>query len=251
MYNNIMQNAQLSSEEKVSSFTLFKRTFAPYATSANVFAVIWHCRVGGVPFRLTQEWMVKDVGIPEGNAGRVSQALRFLRLTNTLDCGTQKLLDLAKATLDEYPSVLERIIRSAYHILFNTVEPSKATEEEITSAFENFLPESVRPRMVSLFLALCKEARIITLEGDDNQSKDRGSTDGQAGHLCQWQLSIPKRDWLNGQFYHWPKVNHNPRYQLLHDLIDQLPEDGTWTKEDHSKWTDAMEALICYLVKEV
>jgi len=90
------------------------------------------------------------------------QALKLLDLVDEDGNPSQEFTDLSKAKSDEYPSRLQAIIRAAYADVFSFVDPTKNSLKEIEDAFRTYNPRSQRARMVSLFLALCREAGIQT-----------------------------------------------------------------------------------------
>lgn len=36
----------------------------------------------------------------------------------------------------------------------------------------------------------------------------------------------------------------NPRYKILHDMIELLPDDGEWTQAEHDRWVNTFLVLL-------
>lgn len=235
--------------------------FAPYAPANNIIDIIKHFRDRGLPEVLTQKEFSR-LNIPDGNIGRVTQTLRFLGLIDEDGRRTATFSELGKASTEQYTAVLANIVRDAYHVLLTYVDPVVDDEMKIMDQFRHFEPQSVRTRMVALFMALCREAKIIESSNDSNSLFSvprKPSTSGSmsvrshkrksAGSSVepidsppierQVRSPVAQNDWSDS------------RYHLLHGLIKELPESGTWTKEEHTRWAGAMTALTNYLVREI
>lgn len=139
------------------------KTTAPYAPIKNVLDTIHRLRDRGVPNPLTPE-SVQSIGVPEGNAHRTVFAMRFLGLIDEAGAPTPTANRMKEASTAEYPVVLGEIVRDAYQMVFELVDPAKDSEIEIADAFRRFDPAGQRFRMVPLFLGLCAEAGIIPPE---------------------------------------------------------------------------------------
>jgi hypothetical protein len=137
--------------------------FRPYAPPANMQALLYRLRRMNLPPRITRE-LLKGVGISENIAPRLLSTLRFLDITNEQDEPTDILRGLAGSTEDEYKQLLERTVRSAYAEDFNTIDPAVDPQERITNAFQRYIPRSQHDRQVTLFLGLCREAGIPTMD---------------------------------------------------------------------------------------
>ena len=137
--------------------------FRPYAPPANMQALLHRLRRMNLPPRITRE-LLKGVGISENIAPRVLSTLRFLDIINEHDEPTDILRGLAGSTEDEFRQLLERTVRSAYAEEFNTIDPAVDPQERITNAFQRYIPRSQHNRQVTLFLGLCREAGIPTMD---------------------------------------------------------------------------------------
>jgi Family of unknown function (DUF5343) len=135
--------------------------FAPYAPAKAVLAVIERFRDRGLPDPLTTS-SLEQIGIQASNAPRTLQALRFLGLVDEGGNRLPAFEGLRTAKTTEYPDQLAEILRAAYLPIFTITDPAEDTDVQISDAFRGFQPSSQREKMVSLFMALCRAAGIVT-----------------------------------------------------------------------------------------
>ena len=137
--------------------------FRPYAPPANMQAFLHRIRRMNMPTKVTRE-ILKGIGISENIIPRVLSTLRFLELITEDDEPTDVLRGLAGSTEDEYRQLLERTIRIAYADDFLSIDPGRDPQEAIMNAFQKYTPRSQHARQVMLFLGLCREAGLATLD---------------------------------------------------------------------------------------
>ncbi len=147
-----------------------ENNYMPYASPSNVIAVIRRIRDRGLPDIINPQFL-SQIGISEQGARRTIATLQFLGLIHDDGTPTDVFKILHRANQNEYPSELANVIRSAYENIFKVVDPANANDIELNDAFRPFEPASQRSRMVTLFLALCKEAKI--LEGEPQIIKQK------------------------------------------------------------------------------
>jgi hypothetical protein len=138
-------------------------TRRPYASPSNIIEVIKRCRSRNLPEVIDSEFF-RIVGLTDVVFGRVREALGFLGLIEEDGRPTALLDSIARASDDEYRGLMEATIRDAYREDFQRVDPGEDTQARIVSAFQRYQPRSQVPRMVMLFLGLCREAGIPVLE---------------------------------------------------------------------------------------
>lgn len=135
----------------------------PYASPANVIVVLERARTRNLPEVINNDFL-RISGIPEAVFGRVSNALRFLNLIHEDGRPTPRFSELAAAPEAEYREKLARIVREAYRTELAAIDPTQDTQARIADAFRRYEPRSQTKRMVTLFLGLCREARIPVLD---------------------------------------------------------------------------------------
>ena len=135
------------------------RPIAPYAPAANVLTVVRRLHDRAIPVPVTKESLTV-LGIPEGNAPRTLQALKLLGIVAEDGQLLEPAEMLRRASQEEYPETLAEIVREAYAPVFKVVDPATDTEVRVSDAFRQYDPATQRGRMVTLFMALCAEARI-------------------------------------------------------------------------------------------
>lgn len=190
-----------------------EENYMPYASPSNVLAVIRRIRDRGLPDIINPQFL-SQIGIPEQGARRTIATLQFLGLIDDDGTPTDVFKSLHRANQNEYPSELANIIRSAYENIFKAVDPANATDIELNDAFRPFEPASQRSRMVSLFLALCREAKI--LEGEPQIIR-------QKKHLLP-KKEVTKKSFSNEKEAEMPRhVTYTPVTQQVSELQSDLP----------------------------
>lgn len=112
-----------------------------------------------MPDLVDKDWLER-IGISPHLTAKNLHALRFLGLIDNDGYTTPVSSRLRIATSEEYPSVLEEIIRKAYRLVFEIRNPSDDSRTRIDDAFRKEQPQAQRSRMVALFLGLCQLALI-------------------------------------------------------------------------------------------
>jgi hypothetical protein len=135
----------------------------PYASAANVVAVLTRVRSRNLPTSINNDFL-RIAGIGSAVFGRVIQALQFLRLINGDGAPTERLRAMAAAPEADYRRLLAEAIREAYADDFGTVDPEHDSQQQVMDAFRRYEPRSQTDRMVMLFLGLCREAGLPVLE---------------------------------------------------------------------------------------
>jgi hypothetical protein len=234
--------------------------FAPYAPADNVLDVIKQFRNKGLP-EVLNATVFDRLGIPPGNVGRVSQTLRFLGLIDEEGRRTEKFNDLGKASTEQYPEVFANIVRDAYYELLKYVDPVTDSEQRIVDQFRHFEPASVRSRMVSLFIALCREANIIEAAGSRENSEPRprrvvvGRTLGTPKRNSQTKDETEAKPPV--ELPH-PPLHHSrhegeeiPHFALLSAVLKQLPKEGKWTEKRRAQWLTAFTSNLDLVIETV
>lgn len=222
----------------------------PYAPGANVISLLRRRRDGRLPETLTLQELER-LGIPQGSAPRVLVALQFLGLVDDEGRQTASFQRLGKVSDDEYPGVLAEIIRSAYPRVFDVVDPAEASDVQLSDAFRGFQPEAQRPRMITLFQALSREAGIVPggpveprfrrARATTPRSVGTESIQKKPSRVSTRQMT----EGVPGGIVTQPAAD----YRLLVTLLDQLPTEGRWTRERRDRWLQAVTANLDLLVE--
>jgi len=155
----------------------------PYAAPSNVIAVIERVRSRNLPESIDGNFL-RLANVPETVHGRVFVTLQFLDLIEADGRPTDKLRAMAGAPDAQYRDLLADTVRAAYRADFVNVDPSQDSQAKIVDAFRPYEPRSQTDRMVMLFLGLCREARIPTLDAPRErkmqESRPRAARNGKA-----------------------------------------------------------------------
>lgn len=132
---------------------------APYAPSSAIMRVITAKRRDKTLTRFGYEEL-SALGIRESLVARTLQALRILELVDDDGEATEVFEGLATHSRADFSSRLGALLRRVYAPVFNVIDPTRTTQDELAEAFKQFGPPSQRSRMVTLFIHLLREARM-------------------------------------------------------------------------------------------
>jgi len=138
-------------------------TSAPYASADQITKVLDRYRetpFGGAP--LTPA-LVKKLQMGDEVARRVILSLKQLELIDGEGIPTEALTTFEKAPTDQYLAVLAAHLYGVYAPIFDVLgrEISSRTMIEIVDQFREYQPKTLRKRMATCFLGLCKYTGII------------------------------------------------------------------------------------------
>lgn len=221
------------------------RTVAPYAPINHVLNVIRRFRERGLPNPLTLQELER-VGVPPSNAPRTLAALRFVGLINDEGERTSEFERIGRASTEEYPGVLDEIVKAAYAPVFTVVDPAENSDIEIQDAFRHYQPQTQRGRMVSLFLGLCREAGIVPGGPLQRRTRRRRTIAGTQPSATGTLTDRPEPVGVHAEVPE-PTVTQTEAgidFRLVSALMQQLPKDGKWTKAKRDKWVEAVSASI-------
>jgi hypothetical protein len=226
--------------------------FSPYASIGNMLVVLAKIRKGWIPNQVDNGEMAR-IGITASTTSRVLAALQYFELVNEDGKPTDTWKAIATSTTNDYPKVLEGILRNAYPSIFELhPNPADATDIEIANAFIKSEPLNQRDRMVSLFRGLCQEAGLIA---GDPLTRERKPAQKQIN-----QKTPPKNGERPEAETPKFKVSSPPEkmpaslvwYNDLGTLMSRLPnpENAHWTKNEKDRWLAALQAMLDLLIKE-
>jgi hypothetical protein len=130
---------------------------APYAPPSAVLKVIRHYADRDVPERVSLINLIQ-IGVTEALAPRTYVALKFLGLLEDDGTTTDRFKALRYAKTDEYQEVFGGVLDAAYKDIIDHVDIGSATDTDIANAFRPYSPGGQRSRMITLFVALAREA---------------------------------------------------------------------------------------------
>jgi hypothetical protein len=175
----------------------------PYGPVSNLRTVFDTWRDRSMPEQIDKDWLER-VGISPNLTAKNLHALRFLGLIDEQGYTTSVASRLRIASSEEYPSVLEEILRKAYRLVFEIRDPSTDSRTRIDDAFRKELPQAQRSRMVALFMGLCQMA-LISLKEAPPARGNRESRGASKPKTTQPPLPTPARE--------------GPRYTPPPDLV--------------------------------
>ena len=232
----------------------------PYGPYANVLTIIRHARERDLKEPVTSK-LITTLGVPEGNATRTIQALRFLNLLDEEGYLTESFKLLMNAPSDEYPDLLEQILRDAYPVVFNALQPATATDQQYVNAFRLFQPKAQRNRMIVLFKGLCREAGLIPGGAPEVLNRPRVTTNksGKSSVSANGDRrtqSEPKDTFFEIEPVHVSSsqasqsktvtpITSTEEYAIMLGVLRKLPfVEKKWTQVQRDKWLKAVAANV-------
>jgi len=209
--------------------TKLSKDYAPYAFTGNVLDILHRLRDAGLPEIIDTQVVIR-IGVSQGNSHRTVAALRFLGLIDEDGQQTEVTENLARASTEDYPSVLAEILRNGYSGIFEVINPSNTTEVQIFDAFRGYKPQSQWKRMAQLFIGLCQEAGLY--EGEPATTQKSSPT------FKRTKSSI--RSSTNSAYW----------FSEFKHLLDKLPDqnDPSWDTDTKRRWLKALESLLDFLI---
>jgi len=236
---------------------------APYAPPQNVLDVLHHVRKRKLP-EMFDVRVLTSIGIPNGNVSRTLATLRFLHLTDEDNRCQVTFERLARATDEEYPEQLAQVIREAYKTVFTYVDPAEDDSVKLNNVFrQHYDPQAQRARMVTLFVALCRQAGIITGAQSEPRPRARRATTplkesgqrqgrsprvAQPSDLEQRHLpNMPPAQTMNSAMF--DGLDSDDHYALCFEMLRKLPPEHRWTRKQRARWLQAIAANVDLLVE--
>ncbi len=226
--------------------------FAPYTSIGNMLLILGRIRKGWIPTQIDKGEMVR-VGITAGNASRTISALEYFGLINEDGKPTDTWKAIATSTTNDYPKVLEGILRNAYPSIFEIhPNPADATDVEIGNAFAKSEPLNQRGRMVSLFRGLCQEAGLI--KGEPLTRERKPTTKQAAQKVASKNGDEKKAEPEKPKSWSEPfePINHSLKwYNDLGTLMGRLPnpDNPRWTQAEKQRWLTALQSMLDLLIE--
>ncbi len=187
--------------------------------------------------------------IPSGDSFPVMSALRFLRLVDEQGYKTEAFVELAHATGDERQEKLKSIIKKAYSEVFSRLEDiATANPQQFREAFKDFAYPNLHGKMITLFKGLCREAGLLSDEGQTRQTPDTQHIDTRTPLMQVSSTNVlegyeampePLSASLNGHI----SVRDYAMIEGLLDAIEvlrQLPNSPKWTEANRPSWLKAI-----------
>lgn len=200
----------------------------PYAPGNRTIDVIRRIREGRSGNSLTTA-QLQSLGVPAGNADRVQRALVTYGIIEADDFAlTPAAVALRKAVDDEYPALLAGLIRKAYAGVFEIIDPATATRNDLVNAFRPYDPAGQRDNMIALFVAVCREAKLMSGDAEP-QRRPTGAAKKVAASVKSAPTATKKRFTDSGAFLH-------PVLDMMLADVKQKFTAGAWTKEERDKF---------------
>lgn len=136
---------------------------APYAPTASVIKALETYRETGLGGGPITPPLLSRLSMGDEVARRVALSLKQLGLIDEEGRPTPVLVAFKQAGSTEYRTLFAELLYDVYSPVFAVIgrDPAKKTAGEVEDAFRAFRPDSLRKRMVTLFLGLCEYAGIL------------------------------------------------------------------------------------------
>ncbi len=210
--------------------------FVPYAPGNRTVDVIRRIRDGKAGSALSSD-QLQSLNVPQGNADRVQRALMFLGLISSAPDFTlsESAVALRKAHGDaEYQRLLGDILKHAYAGVFEIVDLTTVSRTDLVNAFRRYDPAGQRDNMISLYVALCREAGLMPSEPEPIRKPQHAKKGGAPSK----PTATPKKRFVDSG-------------GILHPVIDVMLSDvkqkfvaGKWTKQERDKFAHVFPIML-------
>jgi hypothetical protein len=201
--------------------------FAPYAPLMTVLGTIRHYRRFDPPERLSTA-NLRVVGVSESLLPRTVAALKFLNLVRDDMTTTEQFRALRFADDEAYQTLLQGILNESYKDVLANLDLATATDTQISNAFIPFSPGGQRERMITLFLALAREAGW-EIAATGKAGTVRSKADASRPRAAKARPSSQGRDTPKGRSEPEPRRENVARSDFLFGVTDAdiaaLPDD--------------------------
>lgn len=219
---------------------------APYAPASAILDFINRYRTKGLTTPFTPDVLAR-AGVSGSLIPRTMQALISLELMGDDGMPTETLEGLRRAPEPELKTRMAAWINSVYADVLSFVNASD-DESAIRDAFRPYDPVGQQPRMVSLFLGLCRAADLRADDQPASSPRPSSRKTSAAGGISLPRKAIHTS--LNKALGVQPPSGiPAPIAGLLTKLP---PEHGTWSQTERDKFENAFKALLdfCFTVSE-
>jgi hypothetical protein len=170
------------------------------------------------------------------------QSLQLLELIDDAGNPTETLEGLRRAKEPEFKDQLGAWIRGVYADVLTFVDPAQDDETAIRDAFRNYNPVGQQPRMVTLFLSLCRAAGMRPPEMvKESRPRPTARKSGVSSTLSSRQKKSAADPSATSNFGRVPAP--------IAGLLGALPADGKgWSQTERDKFVKTFETILdfCY-----
>jgi hypothetical protein len=192
-----------------------------------------------MPAELTPR-VLTSLDVARGNADRILYTLAFLGLTDESGKKTAQAERLRRTRDTEYVRLLAELVHHSYAQIFAAVDPATEGDLALLDAFRPFEPVGQRDRMITLFLALCREAQIVPGGPIQSKSRLRRSPEPRADGP---EPDSPPRPYAGATLA--------GDGALISSLLEQLPPDRRWKADRRERWITALTAAVDLVIEVV
>jgi hypothetical protein len=217
----------------------------PYAPSSAILDFIDRYRNRGLTAPITSDVLAR-AGVSDSLIPRTMQALETLELVSNEGKPTETLEALRRAAEPEFKNQLAAWIKAVYADVLSFVDAGD-DETAIRDAFRPFNPVGQQPRMVSLFMGLCRAAGMRNDDQSNASARPRARKPGisSVGTVMRGGVIVRAKS--------KERLTPDGIPAPIAGLLTKLPPDqGEWTKAERDKFLTTFGAVLdfCFAVVE-
>lgn len=218
----------------------------PYAPASAITDIIDRYRNRGLSKPFTPEVLAR-AGVSDSLIPRTLQTLQTIDLIDEAGNPTEMMEALRRAAESDFKKQMGAWITHAYAEVLQFVNASD-DETAIRDAFRNYNPIGQQPRMVALFLGLCRAAGLRS----DDQSTAKARPAARKPGISGIGTVTRKNGTITPPTGAMGMSSAGVPAPLAGLLSKLPPENGTWTAQERDKFIATFTAVLdfCFNVDE-
>lgn len=222
---------------------------APYAPSSVILGLLERNREKGLPNPITAD-VLQRLSVSDSLVQRSLQALKILDLVGEDGKHTATLESLRRVPEAEYKTLMAQWLKAAYEHVLDVIDPATADEVSIRDAFRLYNPQSLQPRMITLFTSLFEAAGVRAVDTKTPAAK-KSPRPSASPRIAKPAVRPP----VQRRTEHSPPAPAAPEGMdpALAGMLARLPRPGSgWTQGERDSFYTTFGVVLdfCFPIRE-